>query len=590
MDKNVPVSLDVGGVLYTVPLPLLFNFSDTVLAKVFRGRPLNDNNNGPHFIDRDGSMFKYIIDYLYKKPIPLDTMLVRDVKQLRREFEYFGLRLLGDIPTVAYVCGGKRTPLTSGSLEFYDASLNKWVSVASLLTPRYAAQLCSIPTYKVMFAVGGSNQRVALSAVEKFDLVTQTWQEVSPMSVPRKRHGACVMGDYIYVAGGFGADNKELASVERYDMQRDVWSFVAPMPHAAAGAMLVVGADLLFIPSSFLTPFQYCVATNSWGRVSSMLESRMGCGVCSLDGKVYAIGGYGGPEGHMNSVEVYDPEKDSWKMIASMHECRAYPGCFALANRVYVAGGQAQAATGTAGVELASVECYDPALNEWSFVTSLTSARSHLAACVTCEQMDLVERRLNGPSVLERGLASAPRPPSLIVPYEDDEDASSFSEGSDLGEDGDGMDSLPPVWPSYYTPAPMAPQEVKRRRPVPPIASVHSSSARLLISMGDKARSNSLGPSSSCPSFPSSSPSPSTSFFTSFPSSLSSSSPPSSSCDPAVALLLNTKRPPPARAQTLPFPSQSWPPFAGTSFPLPNRSPASRQDLDEAEHRKVARR
>lgn len=67
---------------------------------------------GTTFIDRDGAMFKYVIEFLRTKTVQLDNMLPREVKQLRREFNYFGLKLVEDSPSTAYVAGGKRAPLT----------------------------------------------------------------------------------------------------------------------------------------------------------------------------------------------------------------------------------------------------------------------------------------------------------------------------------------------------------------------------------------------------------------------------------------------------------------------------------------------
>jgi N-acetylneuraminic acid mutarotase len=44
-----------------------------------------------------------------------------------------------------------------------------------------------------------------------------------------------------------------------------------------------------------------------------MPTARMAHSVCSLDGKIYAIGGYSMANSPgVTTVEVYDPQKDTW--------------------------------------------------------------------------------------------------------------------------------------------------------------------------------------------------------------------------------------------------------------------------------------
>jgi len=55
------------------------------------------------------------------------------------------------------------------------------------------------------------------------------------------------------------------------------------------------------------------VDTGSWKKLSDMPTARMAHSVCSLDGKIYAIGGYSMANSPgVTTVEVYDPQKDTW--------------------------------------------------------------------------------------------------------------------------------------------------------------------------------------------------------------------------------------------------------------------------------------
>ena len=51
--------------------------------------------------------------------------------------------------------------------------------------------------------------------------MTNTWEEVSPMSEVRFGCAVVVYQDKIYVSGGFGVDKSILASTEVYDPETD---------------------------------------------------------------------------------------------------------------------------------------------------------------------------------------------------------------------------------------------------------------------------------------------------------------------------------------------------------------------------------
>ena len=70
------IKLNVGGVLYQTTKDTLTKDPDSMLASMFSGRhPLKPDENGYHFIDRDGKLFEYILKFLrddkiYLKNIP----------------------------------------------------------------------------------------------------------------------------------------------------------------------------------------------------------------------------------------------------------------------------------------------------------------------------------------------------------------------------------------------------------------------------------------------------------------------------------------------------------------------------------------
>ena len=53
------------------------------------------------------------------------------------------------------------------------------------------------------------------------------------------------------------------------------------------------------------------LTSNNWVTRESMPTARRGLRLAELDGKVWAIGGYGTT--HTDKVEIYDPVSDSWE-------------------------------------------------------------------------------------------------------------------------------------------------------------------------------------------------------------------------------------------------------------------------------------
>jgi hypothetical protein len=74
------IKLNVGGVLYQTTKDTLTKDSNSTLSSMFSGRhPLQQDENGYYFIDRDGKLFEYILKFLrddkiYLKNIPDVTL------------------------------------------------------------------------------------------------------------------------------------------------------------------------------------------------------------------------------------------------------------------------------------------------------------------------------------------------------------------------------------------------------------------------------------------------------------------------------------------------------------------------------------
>ena len=88
------IKLDIGGQSFTTALTTLTRFPDTMLGAMFSGRhALKENDAGAHFIDRDGTHFRYILNFL-RSPESFDNSCVprSTLAEVMLEADYYGLK------------------------------------------------------------------------------------------------------------------------------------------------------------------------------------------------------------------------------------------------------------------------------------------------------------------------------------------------------------------------------------------------------------------------------------------------------------------------------------------------------------------
>ncbi|KPP74889.1 hypothetical protein Z043_105914 [Scleropages formosus] len=87
------VELNVGGQVYVTKHSTLISVPDTTLHAMFSRRPLRDlprDSRGRFFIDRDGFLFRYVLDFLRDRQLVLPDHFP-EKERLQREAEHFQL-------------------------------------------------------------------------------------------------------------------------------------------------------------------------------------------------------------------------------------------------------------------------------------------------------------------------------------------------------------------------------------------------------------------------------------------------------------------------------------------------------------------
>ena len=226
---------------------------------------------------------------------------------------------------------------------------------------------------------------------QAFTETTQSswWFNGTPMPTPRTEVTATIIGDNIYVIGGFDKSGKILDTVEVYNIKNDSWKTVAPLPqplhHTAASSfndkIYVIGGytnDTIIInrvPSAKL--FIYDLNNDTWTEGSPMPTARGALTAVFIDGILYAIGGEG-ESGVMNINEAYNPKTNNWVSKSPMPTPRHHVASAVVDGNVYVIGGRVQGVSPITNVNVN--EMYNPKEDKWITLEPMPSNRSGISA------------------------------------------------------------------------------------------------------------------------------------------------------------------------------------------------------------------
>lgn len=111
--KSRVITINVGGVLYTTYVATLTRFPDSMIATMFSGKhTMCCDDKGNYFIDRDGELFRHILNFLRNPEEFEPQKLCADLfRNLQSEARYYGL--LGHMfPYKSRIC-----PVSVGSIK-----------------------------------------------------------------------------------------------------------------------------------------------------------------------------------------------------------------------------------------------------------------------------------------------------------------------------------------------------------------------------------------------------------------------------------------------------------------------------------------
>ena len=104
-------------------------------------------------------------------------------------------------------------------------------------------------------------------------------------------------------------------------------------------------------------------STANWTAKKSMSTARYALGTATVNGKIYAIGGFDSSNNALDLVEEYDPKTDTWATKTHMPTARGFFGIAVVNDKIYVLGGSNSSSAKPA---MNIVEEYDPMNDKWT--------------------------------------------------------------------------------------------------------------------------------------------------------------------------------------------------------------------------------
>ena len=219
-----------------------------------------------------------------------------------------------------------------------------------------------------------------------YDPITNAWANLPPL--PKKLHhfGMAALENRIYVTGGytdedFETDNK---SVYVFDPRaaNAGWAPVADLPAERAAHVSVAAGGLLYVIGGVgndpVSIRAFHPATNRWdGDRAPMPTGREHLTAEVVNDRIYVISGRAGA-GNLPAVEEYNPATNTWTRKADIQTPRSGITSGVINGRIHVTGGEDHVSNAT----YSSHEVYDPATDRWSTLPGMPTARHGLASGV----------------------------------------------------------------------------------------------------------------------------------------------------------------------------------------------------------------
>lgn len=230
-----------------------------------------------------------------------------------------------------YMAGGEYPDgSASRAMWRYDPVLNAWHEMAGMNVCR--SELGLVMLDGCVYAVGGWEGRSRLDSVERYDPESNSWEMVPPLKMAVTSPAVVAFDGSLYVTGGaILEDGDGIELVQRLDNKTGSWVEMASMLIPRSGSAACVLGDFIYVVGGWHASTEntnkverYDVAKNKWEFVACMKERRYRPAAAAIGNKLYVLGGEEGLDKHHDTIECYDPDTDSWTQAGFLTSCRSW--------------------------------------------------------------------------------------------------------------------------------------------------------------------------------------------------------------------------------------------------------------------------
>ena len=226
--------------------------------------------------------------------------------------------------------------------------------------PLTSSRTCAAIVNNCIYFVGSDTKNVFC-----LDLTDchRKWTQVASMNKTKKWHSTAVFKGNIIVS--------DLSAAEMYEIDTNAWKNLQPLSSSGDGYALAVCRNCLYAIGGFTSIALQSIAKlhdleGTWETAQPMNVPRNRLAAVSLDGEIYAIGGNSQGQtgiGVTKTVEKFVPEQNKWSYISDMNTARWDHAACVLGGKIYVVGGK-----DADGNYVTTIECYDRTMDSWKIV------------------------------------------------------------------------------------------------------------------------------------------------------------------------------------------------------------------------------
>lgn len=243
---------------------------------------------------------------------------------------------------------------------------------------------CIVDTLIYSFGGGWEGRNIG-EDVKSYNTVTNEWNELTPMPMPWIEGGIGLIGDKIYLAGGWTGDWVTTDSIMEYDIAIDTFVFKKKNPQKIGSSASCVMNEKIYLFGGWGDPFpnvsypydalNYDPVNEQWNNLPDMnFPHLMHATAEVIDENIYVLGGVGlGPNHTPQQPEKFDGEK--WEFIAEMPIPVTLHKSVVHNNKIIVFGGDSLW-TQSHSYSTNFIQEYDPATDTWRIMEPMPFQRS----------------------------------------------------------------------------------------------------------------------------------------------------------------------------------------------------------------------